>query len=207
MIHRYIFRILYPLLLLTIMITACDRGQPKKKPPVHLVPDMDSQPKYDSQEYSNFFENGSTMRLPVEGTVAVGHLNENTLYFDGKDERGNFSRGNALPVNMVMLRRGQERYNIYCAPCHGRVSDGNGIVVKRGYMPPPTFHQERLRDVRDGYIYNVIKNGIRNMPSYAHQIPTDDRWAIIAYVRALQRAQNATMDDVPQELTGQLTKK
>jgi hypothetical protein len=194
-------------LLTFVVFTGCYRGQPKKKTPVHLVPDMDSQPRYDAQEYSNFFEDGSTMRMPIEGTVAIGHLNDNIELYHGKDERGTFITENARDINMVMLRRGQERYNVYCAPCHGQVGDGNGIVVKRGYMPPPTFHQDRLRDIEDGYIYDVIKNGIRNMPSYAHQIPVNDRWAITAYVRALQKAQNATMDDVPEELKDQITKK
>lgn len=198
--------ILIPLLT-ALVFAGCYRGQPKKKPPVHLVPDMDSQPRYDTQEYSNYFSDGSTMRMPVEGTVAVGELHDNTKVYYGKDARGNLVKENPIPVNMVMLKKGQERFNIYCAPCHGQVGDGNGIVVKRGYMPPPTFHQDRLRDIEDGYIYDVIKNGIRNMPSYAHQIPVDDRWAITAYVRALQRAQNATMDDVPEELKDQITKK
>jgi len=206
MTNRYNKILVIPLLVL-VMLVGCYRGQPKKKPPVHLVPDMDSQPRYDSQEYSNFFKDGSTMRLPVAGTVAIGQLNQDGAYYEGKDERGTFIKHNAMPVNMVMLKRGQERYNVYCAPCHGQVGDGNGIVVKRGYMPPPTFHQDRLRDIEDGYLYDVIKNGIRNMPSYAHQVPVDDRWAITAYVRALQRAQNATMDDVPEELLGQITKK
>ncbi len=205
--RRNYFKLILVPLLTTILLTGCYRGQPKKKPPVHLVPDMDSQPRYEAQEYSNFFADGLTMRMPVEGTVAIGHLHEDGALYNGKDERGNLVKESPVPINMVMLKRGQERFNIYCAPCHGQVGDGNGIVVKRGYMPPPTFHQDRLRDIEDGYIYDVIKNGIRNMPSYAHQIPVDDRWAITAYVRALQRAQHATMTDVPEELKGQITKK
>ncbi len=194
-------------LLAVIMMTSCSRGKPKKKPPVHLIPDMDSQPRYDTQEYSKFFGDGSTMRMPIDGTVAIGHLNDDRALYNGKDERGTFVRTNPVPVSVVMLKNGQVRYNVFCAPCHGRVGDGNGIIVKRGYIPPPTLHQDRLRKIEDGYIYDVIKNGIRNMPSYAHQIPVDDRWAITAYVRALQRAQNATMDDVPEELRRQITKK
>ena len=194
-------------LLVVVLFAGCYRGQPKKKPPIHLVPDMDSQPKYDTQEYSTYFEDGSTMRLPVQGTVAIGHLDEDPAYYEGKNERGNFIRQNARPINMVLLKRGQERFNIYCAPCHGQVGDGTGIVVKHGYMPPPTFHQDRLRDIEDGYIFDVITNGIRNMPSYAHQVPVDDRWAIVAYVRALQRSQDASMNDVPEELRAQISKK
>ncbi len=200
-------KILLVIIAASLMTAGCYRGQPKKKPPVHLIPDMDSQPRYDTQEYSNFFKDGSTMRMPIEGTVAVGQLHDNIELYNGTDVRGNFIETNAVPVNMLMLKRGRERYDVYCAPCHGRVGDGNGIIVRRGYMPPPTLHQDRLRDIEDGYIYGVIKNGIRNMPSYAHQIPVDDRWAITAYVRALQRAQNASMQDVPEELLDQITKK
>lgn len=188
------------------LLTGCYRGQPKKKPPIHLIPDMDSQPRYDAQEYSSFFQDGSTMRAPIQGTVAVGELKEDIIFHHGTDERGNFVRENPVPITLPVLRRGQERFDIYCAPCHGRVGDGNGIVVKRGYMPPPTFHQDRLRKIEDGHLYDVTKNGIRNMPSYAHQIPVDDRWAITAYIRALQRSQNAGMNDVPEEIRGKIKK-
>ena len=101
---------------------------------------------------------------------------------------------------MQLLKRGQERFNIYCAPCHGQTGDGQGIVVQRGYLPPPSYHQDRLRKMPDGYIFDVITNGVRNMPSYRHQVPVADRWAIVSYLRALQRSQNATINDIPPEM-------
>ena len=110
----------------------------------------------------------------------------------------------ALPdteaLTIQLLRKGQERYNIFCSPCHGRVGDGKGIMVNRGYVPPPTFHSERLREIQDGYLYDVITNGIRNMPAYRYQVPVDDRWAIVSYLRALQRSQNASLEDIPEPL-------
>ena len=189
------------------LLGGCYRGRPSAKPPVHLIPDMDSQPRYDTQEQSNFFEDGSTMRLPVEGTVAFGYLNDDPAFFKGKNQNGSYIKLNPAPVTLPMIKRGRERYNIYCAPCHSQVGDGNGIVVKRGYLPPPTFHSDRLRAIEDGYLYDVVTNGIRNMPSYAHQIPVQDRWAIVAYTRALQKSQNASIKDVPEELREKLTKK
>jgi len=189
------------------LLSGCYRGKPSTKPPVHLIPDMDSQPKYDTQESSRYFEDGSSMRLPVDGTVAVGHLNEDSKYYKGKNNNGSFVKKNPVDVTLPLLNRGRQQFNIYCAPCHGRVGDGNGIVVKHGFLPPPTLHADRLRDVEDGYIYDVITNGIRNMPSLAHQVPVSDRWAIVGYVRALQRSQNATLNDVPIELREKITKK
>ena len=191
----------------TALFTGCYRGQPSKKPPIHLIPDMDSQPKYDAQEQSSYFRDGSTMRLPVEGTVAIGHLNDDIAYYKGKNNNGSFVKANPVEVTLPMLKRGQQRYNIYCAPCHGQVGDGNGIIVKKGYLPPPSFHSERIRALEDGAVYDIISNGIRNMPSYAHQIPVQDRWAIVAYVQALQKSQNATINDVPEELREKITKK
>ena len=205
---KYRYRIiLFVPLLSALVLSACYRGQPKKKPPVHIIPDMDSQPRYDTQEFSPFFEDGLTMRQPVSGTVAVGQLDDDVAYYEGKNARGNFVRENPLAITMPMLKRGRERYDVYCAPCHSRVGDGTGIMIGRGYVPPPSFHQDRLREIEDGHIYDVIKNGIRNMPSYAHQIPVEDIWAITAYFRALQRSQNATMEDVPKELQDQIIKK
>ncbi|MBD3299206.1 MAG: c-type cytochrome [candidate division Zixibacteria bacterium] len=144
------------------------------------------------------------MRTPPAGTVPRGALIMDSVFMTGLD-------ADSVPVaeipdeiTMPLLERGQERFDIYCSPCHGRTGDGRGIMVNRGYVPPPTYHSDRLRDVSDGHIFNVITYGIRNMKGYKHQIPPDDRWAIIAYMRALQRSQNATLDDVPQEKRSQL---
>lgn len=161
---------------------------------------MDNQPKYKAQSESNFFENGATMRMPLEGTIAQGELNQNSEYYSGKESDSAYLTKNAIAVTLQLLQRGRERYDIYCSPCHGRSGDGKGIVVQRGYLPPPNFHQDYIRAYPDGQIFEIISRGIRNMPSYNYLIPVADRWAIVSYVRALQRSQNATIDDVPEEL-------
>jgi mono/diheme cytochrome c family protein len=177
----------------------CFRGQPSEKPPVHLIPDMDNQPKYKAQSENDFFKNHAAMRQPVPGTVAQGQMHADAAFHTGIDENGDTSVTSPVQTDMLLLKRGQERFNIYCSPCHSRVGDGQGIMVSRGFVPPPTFHSERLRQVPDGYIFDVITHGIRNMPSYREQIPVKDRWAIIAYLRALQRSEDATIEDVPPE--------
>ncbi|MBU1320514.1 MAG: cytochrome c [candidate division Zixibacteria bacterium] len=184
---------------LITVASGCFRDRPSEKPPIHLVPDMDSQPKYKAQEENKFFEDGSAMRQPIPGTVARGDLREDAGYYTGIDESGDTVKISPVLTDMQLLKRGQERFDIYCSPCHGRTGDGQGIMLSRGYVPPPTFHSDRLRDIPDGYVFDVVTNGIRNMPSYRQQIPVRDRWAIIAYLRALQRSQNATIEDVPQE--------
>ncbi len=187
------------LLLSAAAMLNCYRGRPSEKPPIHIIPDMDSQPKYQAQEASEFFENGRAMRMPVDGTVSKDHLRKDTRYYQGKSENGQFVDSVPIQITLPLLKRGQERYDIFCAPCHSRIGDGQGIMVNRGYIPPPTFHADRLREIEDGHIYDVIAQGIRNMPSYAHQVPVNDRWAIVSYMRALQRAQNASLQDIPKE--------
>lgn len=179
---------------------SCSRGRPSKRTPIHLNPDMDNQPRYEAQSKSAFFENDATMRNPVPGTVARGYLRDDDAFYRGLNSNGEYLKEAPVFYTEQRLRRGQERYNIYCAPCHSRIGDGRGIMVNRGYVPPPTFHSDRIREMPDGQIFDVISNGIRNMPSYRHQIPPDDRWSIIAYLRALQRAQNASIEDIPVEL-------
>lgn len=188
------------ILVMALVVTSCYRGKPSEDPPIHLNPNMDSQPKYEAQEESDFFENGMTMRPPVAGTVARGDLREDDAYYRGKNADG--SLVDRMPVDMTMdlLQRGKQRYNIYCAPCHDQTGSGKGIIIKKGFLPPPSIHLDRLRQSPDGHFYDVISNGIRNMPSYKHQIPVADRWAIVAYVRALQRSQNANAADVPEEV-------
>lgn len=186
-------------LISSLWLTGCFQGMPSEKPPIHINPNMDSQPRYNPQAESAFFVDGATMRQPVPGTVARGELRADDAFYRGISAAGDTIRRNPLPVTMQVLQRGQERYDIFCAPCHGAVGDGKGIVVQRGYLPPPTFHSDLLRSYPDGHIYNVISNGIRNMPAYKHQIPVNDRWAIVAYFRALQRSQNASLNDIPEE--------
>lgn len=187
-----------------LLLSGCFRGMPSDKSPAHIIPDMDDQPRYDPQGESKFFADGSAMRQPVPGTVARGELKDNIGFYQGKDESGEFLKLAPVHVTMQLLERGQERFNIFCSPCHSRLGDGHGIMVQRGYTPPPTFHSDRIRQLPDGQLFDVITHGVRNMPSYAAQIPESDRWAIIAYLRALQRSQNASLNDVPEELRGRI---
>jgi hypothetical protein len=178
----------------------CSRGRPSKEPPIHINPNMDEQPKYEAMEESKFFLNHSAMRMPLPGTVARGQLDANTVYYQGKNPDGTFVKQSPLQITLALLKHGQERFNIYCSPCHDRTGSGQGIVIKKGFLPPPSFHLDRLRQVEDGYIFNVITSGIRNMPSYQYQVAVADRWAIVSYIRALQRSEDATARDVPEEI-------
>jgi mono/diheme cytochrome c family protein len=192
------------ILVMALLVTSCYRGKPSEDPPIHLNPNMDSQPKYEAQEESEFFEDKLTMRQPVAGTVARGDLREDDAYYRGKNADGSLIDRMPVDITMELLQRGKERYNIYCSPCHDQTGSGKGIIIKKGFLPPPSFHLDRLRQSPDGHFYDVISNGIRNMPSYKHQIPVADRWAIVAYVRALQRSQNAKAGDVPEEIREEL---
>jgi hypothetical protein len=187
-----------------ILAAGCFRGLPTDNPPIHVVPDMDRQPKYKPQKASKFFPDGSAMRQPVPGTVARGQLHDDKAFFQGRDDKGQFLQMAPVHVTPQFIERGQKRFNIYCSPCHSRLGDGKGIMVQRGYTPPPTFHSDRLREIADGYIFDVITNGIRTMPSYADQVRPDDRWAIVVYIRALQRSQNAGLEDIPEELRNRI---
>jgi mono/diheme cytochrome c family protein len=159
--------------------------------------DMHVQPRENPLSRSAFFADQRSARPPVEGTVARGQLHEDSYLYTGKI--GN-NTGDVMPfaVTSEVLARGQERYNIYCAPCHSRVGDGNGFIPSRGFSrQPPSYHTPRLQKAPLGYFFDVITNGFGIMPDYASQISPEDRWKIIAYVRALQLSQNATMADVP----------
>jgi len=187
------------------MLAACFQGMPKEKPPIHFNPNMDTQEKYKAQKESNFFEDGSAMRLPVDGTVARGELREDDAFYRGIDPEGNELMQAPVVFSAELLQRGRERYDIFCTPCHGQAGDGQGIIMKYKYpIPPTSMHDARILGATDGYLFNVISNGVRNMPSYKEQIPVADRWAIIGYVRALQLSQNATADDVPDEIRSTL---
>lgn len=187
-----------------VLFSGCFRGLPSDDPPINVVPDMDNQPKYGAQEAGKFFADNSAMRPPVKGTVPQGQLDDDPAFFQGKDDKGQFLQMAPVHITPQLLERGRERFNIYCSPCHSRLGDGRGIMVERGYTPPPTFHSDRLREIADGYIFDVITNGIRTMPSYSDQVRVEDRWAIIAYIRALQRSQNAGINDVPEELRNRI---
>lgn len=185
------------LLLTTILMMGC-RGQQTQNPPIAPQQNMQFQDRFNAQEENSFFDNNMSMRMPVEGTIAQGQLRDDVNLYEGTDEDGNYIEENPMDVTRSFLYRGQERYDIYCQPCHGGTGDGRGIIMtgQYGYVPAPTFHREASYDMPDGEFYSAIANGIRNMPSYATQIPVEDRWAIVAYVRALQRSQNVSEDEM-----------
>ena len=159
--------------------------------------DMHVQPRENPLSHSDFYADQRSARPLVEGTVARGQLHEDTYFYTGKIG-SNPGDVMPFPVTKEVLERGRERYNIYCAPCHSRVGDGNGFVPSRGFArKPPSLHDARLQKAPVGYFFDVITNGFGIMPDYASPIPAQDRWNIIAYVRALQLSQNATVADVP----------
>ena len=166
--------------------------------------DMHDQPKFIPLRPSSFFEDGRSARPIPEGTVARGHLNDDTVLYTGKGPDGKPVNEFPFPVTKDVILRGRQRFNIYCTPCHDRTGNGNGMVVQRGYRHPPTYHSDRLRQVPNGYIFDVITNGFGAMPDYAAQIAPRDRWAIVSYVRALQLSQQASINDVPPDARGQL---
>jgi mono/diheme cytochrome c family protein len=180
------------------------------QPRIHVFPDMDNQPKYKAQSRNMMFADRRAMRPPVAGTVARGAVLGNPALTSGK-VGDDWVETNPLQVDAGVMQRGRARYDIYCSPCHGLAGFGDGMVSKRAdellegtWTPPTSFHTEVVRERPDGHIFNTIANGIRNMPAYGSQIPVEDRWAIVAYVRALQRSQNATVDDVPPDIRAQL---
>lgn len=160
---------------------------------------MANQPRYDPLEPSDFFADGMSARPRIAGTVARGELAIDPVVASGK-MNGQDVDGFPMPVTAQMLNRGEERYNIYCSECHGKAGDGNGMIPSRGYRHPPSFHTELLRTAKTGHFFDVMTNGFGAMPSYAHQVPVNDRWAIVAYIRALQISQNATINDVPADV-------
>jgi len=193
------------ILVLALTLIGCGRERPARRPPIHLNQNMDFQQDFKPQEENDFFENQASMRVPVEGTVARDQYHpDSAFYYTGRTDDSVLVRRNPRRITMALLERGRERYDIFCSPCHSRIGDGQGMVVKRGLIAPPSFHEDRLRQIEDGHIFEVITNGLRNMPAYKYQIPVDDRWAIIAYLRALQLSQNATVLDVPPDVREEL---
>lgn len=175
-------------------------------PRVHVVPDMDNQGRFKAQQGNPLFADGRAMRPAVDGTVARGELAEDERYHRGL-AAGEFVQ--ELPVAMTgpLLLRGQERYGIFCSPCHGLAGYGDGMVALRAdelqqgtWVPPVSLHEEPATTRPAGHLFNTISNGIRSMPAYGTQVPVEDRWAIVAYIRALQRSQRAALADVPREL-------
>ena len=153
--------------------------------------------RYDPLEASDFFADGMSARPRVAGTVARGEITGDPFFDSGK-KNGQVADGFPMPVTIELVNRGQDRFDIYCAQCHGRVGDGNGMIPSRGYRRPPSFHTETLRNRPTGHLFDVMTNGFGSMPSYRNQVSPQDRWAIAAYIRALQLSQNATVADVPE---------
>ena len=180
-------RSLPPLLLMASMVLTALNG-------CHT--DMRDQPRYETLEASDFFANGQSARPLVKGTVARGSLNDDTVFLTGKSG-GEFVAQMPIEIDGALLARGQERFNIFCAPCHARTGNGDGMIVQRGFRQAPSYHSERLRTASDGHFFDVVTHGFGAMPRYSTQIEPHDRWAIVAYIRALQLSQNARLDNAP----------
>jgi mono/diheme cytochrome c family protein len=166
--------------------------------------DMHDQPKYKPLAASKFFKDGLSARPIVEGTVARGHLDDDVEMFTGKTAAGKLVDQVPVPMTAALVARGRERFDIYCSPCHDKTGSGNGMVVRRGFKQPPSYHIDRLRQAPAGHFYDVMTNGFGAMPDYRTQIEPADRWAIVAYIRALQRSQHATIADVPPDEAAKL---
>jgi hypothetical protein len=173
--------------------------------------DMQDQPKYLPYRGSEIFPDSLSSRNLVEGTVPRGYLREDQVMYTGKTDAPVAKAANdtsktavsndvnefPFPITREVLDRGEERYNIYCSPCHGVLGDGKGMIANRGFQGPVSFHQDRLRTAPLGHFFDVITNGFGRMPDYSMQIPPHERWAVIAYIRALQLSQNANVGDIP----------
>ena len=184
-----------PTLLAVALALAGCAGTTSRQPPLEMFADMDRQGKFKPQTVKN--------QRPVPGAVAAGHLEEDDAFATGQSN-GMYAGKNPLPITSPTLLRGQERFNIYCGPCHDRTGSGHGIVSLRTSWLPTSLLDRRVRDMVDGEIYTVISQGRRTMPGYRFQIPEPDRWAIVAYVRALERSSDASVEDVPPELRREL---
>jgi mono/diheme cytochrome c family protein len=158
--------------------------------------DMHDGPSYDPLQESTFFADGRASRVLVANTVARGQLREDEHFYTGKIN-GQLAAEFPMPVTADVMARGQERFNVFCSPCHGRTGEGNGMIVQRGFRQPPSYHEDRLLDAPPGHFFDVMTNGFGAMQDYSAQVIPADRWAIAAYIRALQFSRRATMVDVP----------
>jgi len=172
-------------------LQGCMRGCPSSKPPIHVNPSMFNQPKYRPYAASAFFYDGAAMRSPVPGTIARGHLPGDPLFETGKNADGSPVTSSPLPADDVVLARGRERFGIYCQPCHDERGEGKGILFQRAKVPTANLLDKRIRELPDGTLFETITNGKGLMPSYRYPIHARDRWAIISYVRSLEKAQVA----------------
>ena len=173
-------------LLLLLVTVSCFRGSTSERPPIHPNPNMDRQPKALPQSESTFFYDGATMRQPVDGTVARGELREDLAFYSGKLDSGEWITANPLSLDDGVLRRGEERFAIFCQPCHGANGNGRGVLYARAKVQCADLRQERLVAMTEGELFDVISNGVGLMPSMKARVPQEDLWAIIAHVRELQ---------------------
>jgi mono/diheme cytochrome c family protein len=208
---KYAVVVLLVLSWVPLVFIARARTTTSRRPRLHVVFDMDNQPKIRTQSANPIFADLRGMRPPVPGTVPHTEGRKDPEYLTGKTADGGWVKVMPVPMTMALMKRGQDRFDIYCEPCHGASGYGDGIVAKRAealqegtWTPPSSYHTDLVRSRPDGHIFNTITNGIRKMPAYGPQIPVADRWAIVAYVRALQRSQHASIDDVPPDLRSQL---
>lgn len=203
---RYFLSGFLLLVLVVVSIAGC-RGDMSRRPPIEIFPDMDRQPRVRPQTASRFFPDGFGSRLPVQGTIARGSPYQDKPVNTGRATGGtNFVEVIPVPVTELLLTRGRERYGIHCGVCHGATGDGRGITTRYQMVGVPSFHDQRLVVMPDGELFNTITYGKNLMGAYGAQIEIPDRWAIIAYVRALQRARLATTEDVPEPMRSSLNR-
>ena len=203
---RYVYYAMAFFVVLTISIAGL-RGWHSTRPPLEVFPDMNRQAKYKPQAESGFFADGRADRPLPADVVPRGRsvdpdpnfLRADDFLYRGKTSEGTFARGfpPQLVIDQRFMERGQERYTTYCAPCHGALGDGQGITKAYGMVTTASYHDDRIRQMAEGEIFNTITNGKNTMATYADKLSTEDRWAIIAYVRALQRARMGVISDVP----------
>jgi len=200
------FLTLWILGVVTVVGIAGLRGSTSRKPPIELFPDMDRQAKLRPQTTTAFagFANGQSSRTHVTGTISRGSAYEDNELNTGKSADGKLAEVNPLKVDAQFLQRGQMQYSIYCQPCHGALGDGKGITSKFGMGNTANLHQERLVKAPDGELFQTITQGKSTMMGYGAQVPVNDRWAIVAYVRALQLSRLGTKDDVPADQLGNI---
>jgi mono/diheme cytochrome c family protein len=202
---RYVYLVIFFVVVLAVGALGF-RGSISTRPPLEVFPDMDRQSKFHPQGVSPFFADGRTDRPIPAGVVAQGDLRADSHFYAGRDPSGEFAQGypNDLKIDRQLIDRGRERYEIYCGPCHGIIGNGRGIVTQYGWGGPANLHSDLIRNQAEGEIYNTITNGKNTMYPLGDKIVPEDRWAIVAYVRALQRSQNGRIEDVPASHQGEL---
>jgi len=192
------FLLPFVLIAITIVVIAGQRGSMSRKPPIEIFPDMDRQPKLRPQTFNRILPDNLSSQPHPANTIARGsHFEDNTINTGRETGTTNWVETNPMPINDTLLNRGEERYNISCSPCHGAIGDGKGITGKYGMVAMANFHDKRLVMMADGEIFNTITYGKNLMGAYGGLVSVEDRWAIIAYVRALQRSQLAYVDELP----------